>query len=83
MRAVFSSQRTTIGRVRGDSTLLKTVEDVRNEVAIARALLVEPRGTAGRVLRDSAIVRQAQRAQRQLDSLVTDIKYHPLRYWPF
>lgn len=83
VRGVVSSSRTSIGRLRGDSTLLRTVEDVRNEVAIARALLDEPRGTAGRVLRDSAIVRQAQRAQKQLDSLVADIKYHPLRYWPF
>ncbi|HET7458104.1 MAG TPA: MlaD family protein [Gemmatimonadaceae bacterium] len=83
VRALVGSSTTTLGRVRGDSTLLRTVEDVRNEVAIARALLAEPRGTAGRVLRDSAIVRQAARTQKQLDSLVTDIKYHPLRYWPF
>jgi phospholipid/cholesterol/gamma-HCH transport system substrate-binding protein len=84
VRAAVSTRSTTIGRIRGgDSTLLQTVEDARNELSIARALLDEPRGTAGRLLRDSAIVREAARTQRQIDSILTDIKYHPLRYWPF
>jgi hypothetical protein len=34
-------------------------------------------------MRDSAIVRETARVQRQLDSIVADIKYRPLRYWPF
>ena len=83
VRAALSSPTSSVGRVRGDSTLLRTVEYVRDVLAIARALLDEPRGTAGRVLRDSAIVREVARTQRQLDSIVNDIKYHPLRYWPF
>jgi hypothetical protein len=84
VRALVASRSTSLGRLRGgDSTLLRTVEDARNELSIARALLDEPRGTAGRFLRDSAIVREAARAQLQIDSIVADIKYHPLRYWPF
>jgi phospholipid/cholesterol/gamma-HCH transport system substrate-binding protein len=84
VRAAVASRSTTFGRLRdGDSTLLRSVEDARNELAIARALLDEPRGTAGRLLRDSAIVRQAARTQQQIDSILADIKYHPLRYWPF
>jgi phospholipid/cholesterol/gamma-HCH transport system substrate-binding protein len=84
LRATLNDSTRTIGRLRGgDSTLLRTVQDVRDEVAIARALLDEPRGTAGRLMRDSAIVRETARVQRQLDSIVADIKYRPLRYWPF
>jgi hypothetical protein len=83
LRALLASDATAVGRFRRDSSLLRSVEDVRNEVAITRALLGEPRGTAGRVLRDSAFVRQLAGAERELDSLFADIKARPLRYWPF
>ena len=83
LRALLASDVVSVGRFRRDSTLLRTVEDVRNEVAITRALLDEPRGTAGRVRRDSAFVRQLAGTQRELDSLFADIKARPLRYWPF
>ena len=46
-------------------------------------MLDRPQGTAGRVMRDSAIVRQVAAARIQLDSLISDIKSRPLRYWPF
>ena len=46
-------------------------------------MLDEPRGTAGRVLRDSAMTNALGDAQRELSLLMTDIKKHPLRYNPF
>ncbi|MFL5574735.1 MAG: MlaD family protein [Gemmatimonadaceae bacterium] len=73
----------SLGRWRGDTTLLRSIGDVRTEVAITRALLAQPHGTAGRVLRDSAVVRQLARSQRELDAIVADLKARPLRYWPF
>jgi phospholipid/cholesterol/gamma-HCH transport system substrate-binding protein len=83
IRTLLTSDATSFGRFRRDSTLLRTANDLRNELAITSALLERPGGTAGRVLRDSAIVRQVAGARVQLDSLITDIKNRPLRYWPF
>jgi hypothetical protein len=83
IRTLLASDAGSFGRFRRDSTLLRTANDLRNELAIAAALLDRPAGTAGRVVRDSAIVRQVAGARVQLDSLITDIKTRPLRYWPF
>ena len=66
-----------------DSVLLARANELRYELGVTRALLAEPRGTAGRLTRDSALVRQVARAQAQLDSIVADVKARPLRYWPF
>jgi hypothetical protein len=59
------------------------VQGLRDEVSIVRTLLAEPRGTAGRALRDSAVQQQIAGAQAELDALVADIKAHPLRYLSF
>ena len=83
IRTLLASADGSYGRFRRDSTLLRTANDLRNELAITAALLGRPSGTAGRVLRDSAIVRQVAGARLELDSLITDIKTRPLRYWPF
>lgn len=83
IRALLSSDAGSFGRFRRDSTLLRTANDVRNELSIASALLDRADGTAGRVVRDSAIVRQVASARVQIDSLIADLKARPLRYWPF
>ena len=83
LRTLLASDTGSVGRFRRDSTLLRTANDLRNELAIAAALLDRPAGTAGRVTRDSAIVRQVASARVELDSLIADIKSRPLRYWPF
>jgi phospholipid/cholesterol/gamma-HCH transport system substrate-binding protein len=75
--------RTSLGRFRRDSTLLRMVDSVRAEVAVVQRLLAEPRGTAGRVMLDSALVQQLGRTGRELDALAEDVKRNPLRYVTF
>jgi phospholipid/cholesterol/gamma-HCH transport system substrate-binding protein len=75
--------RTTIGRFRRDSTLWRTVDSLRVELALVNRLLAEPRGTAGRVLHDSALVQQVARSRRELDALLQDFARNPLRYVAF
>jgi phospholipid/cholesterol/gamma-HCH transport system substrate-binding protein len=83
VRALLASPAGGYGRFRRDSTLLREVADVRNELSIVRAELDEPRGTAGRVLRDSALVNAVGQAERELSLLIADLKKHPLRYIAF
>ena len=75
--------RTSIGRFRRDSTLLRMVDSVRAEIAVVQQLLAEPRGTAGRVMLDSALVRELGRTGREIDALAADVKRNPLRYISF
>lgn len=80
VRALLASGRGELGRFRRDSTLLHTVAGIRDEVAIVRTLLDEPRGTAGRVLHDRAIQLELARADTAMQQLFADIKARPLRY---
>jgi hypothetical protein len=83
LRAAASGPRTTAGSARADSTLLRALTDVRNEVSITRALLAESRGTAGRAGADSALALELARFDRELDELIRDVKQRPLRYVAF
>ncbi len=83
LRQLLDTGRGTFVRLRGDTTLLRTLADARNEVSIVRALLAEPGGSAGRFLRDSAIVRQLGRIERELGLTMEDFKRDPARYIAF
>ena len=83
VRALVGSSSTSLGRFRRDSTLLAEVADIRDELARVRASLDESRGTAGRVLHDSAAFSALGDAQREMTLLFADMKKHPLRYNPF
>ena len=83
VRALLASPNTSLGRFRKDSTLLAEVADIRDQLAVVRAELDQSRGTAGRVLHDSAITNALGEAQRQMTLLFADIKKHPLRYLVF
>ena len=83
LRALLASGSAALGGFRRDSTLLGSVQDLRNEVSIVRALLDEPRGTAGRVLRDQAINQELTAADAELAALIADMKARPLRYVAF
>jgi phospholipid/cholesterol/gamma-HCH transport system substrate-binding protein len=83
VRALVGSSVTSLGRFRRDSTLLAEVTDIRNELAKVRGSLAESRGTAGRVLHDSAAFSALGDAHREMSLLVADLKKHPLRYSPF
>ena len=80
VRTLVSSQNTSLGRFRRDSTLLANVGDIRKELAQLRVQLDSPDGTLGRAAHDSAIVLQLAEAQNQMTLLLADIKKHPLRY---
>ena len=45
--------------------------------------LADSRGTAGRVLHDSAAFSALGDAHREMTLLLADLKKHPLRYNPF
>lgn len=83
LRALLASGAAALGGFRRDSTLRHAVQDLRNEVSIVRALLDEPRGTAGRALRDEALERELTAADAELAALIADMKARPLRYVAF
>lgn len=70
-------------RLESDSTLVRTVADARNELSIVRALMAESRGSAGRFLHDSAVVRELARLERELGATMKDAKRNPVRYIAF
>ena len=83
VRTLVGSSGTSLGRFRKDSTLIAEVRDIREELAEVRASLAESRGTAGRVLHDSAAFSALGEVHREMTLLVADLKKHPLRYSPF
>jgi phospholipid/cholesterol/gamma-HCH transport system substrate-binding protein len=83
VRALVGSSSNSLGRYKRDSTLLREVADIRDELAEVRASLADSRGTAGRVLHDSAAFSALGEVHREMTLLVTDMKKHPLRYNPF
>jgi len=83
IRTLVASNRTSLGRFRRDSTLAREVAHIRDELATVRKLADSPDGTIGRLRTDSAITRAVHRDVAALDSLLADIKKHPLRYITF
>jgi phospholipid/cholesterol/gamma-HCH transport system substrate-binding protein len=80
---LLASRSTSYGRLRRDSTLLREISSVQNELSIVRTMLAEPRGTAGRVLADSAIVRELGALEREFGRLKRDFIRDPLRFIGF
>jgi phospholipid/cholesterol/gamma-HCH transport system substrate-binding protein len=72
-----------VGRFRRDSTLLREVAAVRDELSIVGHLLQQPDGTVGRVRQDRAIQEGLAGAQREMSALFADLKAHPFRYISF
>jgi hypothetical protein len=83
IRTLLASPNTSFGRFRKDSTLITEVGDVRDDLSLIRAQLDDSRGTAGRVLHDSALGNGVIEAQREMSLLFADIKKHPFRYIVF
>lgn len=83
VRQLLDGPSTSIGRLRRDSTLLRTVDALTRDLARVQAALIEPRGTVGRVLHDSALVRQVAQTRAEMDALATDLRRNPLRYLSF
>ena len=83
LRQLLASDRSELGRFRRDSTLARSIADVRNELAIVRLRLDRASGTAGRIARDSIVTLQLSAAERSLSRLLDDIRHNPLRYFVF
>jgi phospholipid/cholesterol/gamma-HCH transport system substrate-binding protein len=83
VRALLSSGQTSYGRFHRDSTLVREVADIRNELDIVRARMASPEGTVGRIHADSALLRQLAGTQREMTLIMADIHRRPLRYVHF
>jgi hypothetical protein len=80
---LISSERTALGRFRRDSTLLKEVAEIRNELGVVRARMASPTSTLGRIGADSALFDAIAGAQREMTLIMADIRRRPLRYIHF
>ena len=83
IRALVGSDEHSLGRFRRDSTLVREMRNARVELAEVQRLASSPNGTIGRFRADSIIVRNIHRDLAQVDSLIADVKKHPLRYIAF
>ncbi len=83
VRALLASNRSSFGRFRRDSTLLRTVADLRDELSITAALLSSPAGSLARFGQDSIIAVQAAEMSKQMTELFADIRKRPFRYIAF
>lgn len=83
IRALIGSNRHSLGRFRRDSTLIKDVQQARDNLAALLKLATNPDSGVGRMRADSAIAISVGRDRAALDSLLRDIKRHPLRYIAF
>jgi len=83
IRELLSSNQHSFGRFRRDSTLAREMTRVRLDLLEVRRLASSPAGTIGRLRADSAIAIGVRHDLASLDSLMADIKKHPLRYIAF
>jgi ABC-type transporter Mla subunit MlaD len=83
VRALLASDRASFGRFRRDSTLLRTVADLRDELSITSALLSSQSGSLARFRQDSIIAVQTAELSKQMTALFADIKKRPFRYIAF
>jgi len=83
IRALLASEQHSLGRFRRDSTLKLHIAGARDELREVARLAASPTGTIGRLRADSAITRNIHRDLAAMDSLMADIKKHPLRYIAF
>jgi hypothetical protein len=83
LKTLLSSNDNSFGRFRRDSTIMGVATRLRAELSEIQLLAASPNGTIGRLRADSAIVHAVHRDLAALDSLIADVKKHPLRYNPF
>jgi len=83
IRQLLASNEHSLGRFRRDSTLIRDVSQLRLQMVELNRLANSPTGTIGRLRADSAIAVAIRHDLAALDSLMTDLKKHPLRYIAF
>lgn len=83
IRTLVASDRHSFGRFRRDSTLASDVRRTRDQLASLLDHASTSDGIIGRVRADSSIAMAVRRDRLALDSLMRDMKRHPLRYIAF
>jgi phospholipid/cholesterol/gamma-HCH transport system substrate-binding protein len=83
VRALLASPRSSYGRFRRDSTLMRTVGGLRDELTELRALLTSTDGTVGRFTTDSALAISIANARKEMTLLFADMRRRPLQYVQF
>lgn len=83
VRALLTSNRASYGRFRRDSTLVRVVADLRNELSITQGLLAGQTGSLARFGQDSVIALQLAETSKQMSELLADLKRRPFRYIAF
>lgn len=83
IRALLASPNGNLGRFRRDSTLPRTIANVRDELAALQARMDSSTGTLYRLARDSAVTRAVADARLEMAALFADVRKRPLRYIAF
>jgi hypothetical protein len=83
IRSLMSSNKTSLGRFRRDSTLITKASHVLAELDTLSALVASPIGGIAAAHSDSVLTRELSRTRGLLASLIKDIKSRPLRYIRF
>jgi ABC-type transporter Mla subunit MlaD len=83
VRQLLASEQTSLGRFRRDSTLLRTIADLRDELSITQRLLNTQAGSLARFGQDSIIAVQTAERARLMAEIMADIKKRPFRYIGF
>ncbi|MEO7084206.1 MAG: hypothetical protein ABI442_14350, partial [Gemmatimonadaceae bacterium] len=80
IKTLFLSNRHSLGRFQRDTTLSVELNRLLDELATVKQLASNPNGTIGRFRTDSAITMAVRYDMLRVDSLIADMKKHPLRY---
>jgi len=83
IRTLLASNQHSLGRFRRDTTIVRAITNLRAEITDLQRRAASPDGSIGRFRSDSAITRNLHHGVAALDSLLADMKKHPLRYNPF
>jgi hypothetical protein len=83
IRSLMSSNKTSLGRFRRDSTLVTKAAHVMAELDTLSALVASPIGGIAAAHSDSVLTRELSRTRALLAALIKDIKSRPLRYIRF
>jgi hypothetical protein len=83
IRALLASDKGSLGRFRKDTTLVTKAKGVMAELDTLQSLMSDPVGRIAAAHPDSALTRELARNRALLDSLMKDVKKHPLRYIAF
>jgi phospholipid/cholesterol/gamma-HCH transport system substrate-binding protein len=80
IQTLMSSNKSSLGRFRRDTTLVTKAKGVLAELDTLRSFAANPVGTIAAAHSDSVLSRELNQTHALLDSLIKDIKKRPKRY---